>query len=64
MAFLAELWSLLWTRRQFWLLPILIVILCVAGLLLIASKSGVSLREPLVPMSSDHYRHDGAFSSR
>ena len=38
MRFLAEFWAFLRVRKKFWLLPVLLVMLCV-GLLLFAAQS-------------------------
>jgi hypothetical protein len=69
MGFLAELCSFLWTRKKFWLIPITLVILAVGGLLMMAGEStglssAIRVKEPLVPMTSGHYRHDAAFLTR
>jgi hypothetical protein len=69
MGFLAELCSFLWTRKKFWLIPITLVILAVGGLLMMAREStdvssGLRVKEPLVPMTNGHYRHDAALVTR
>jgi hypothetical protein len=69
MGFLAELCSFLWTRKRFWLIPITLVVVAVGGLLMMAREtagvsSGIRVKEPLVPMTSGHYRHDAAFLTR
>ena len=42
MSFLAELWAYMRTRKKFWLLPILIVLLVLGGLIVLAQGSAVA----------------------
>jgi len=42
MSFLAELWSFLKVRKQFWLLPILIVMVLLGGLIVLSHGSAVA----------------------
>ncbi len=42
MSFLKELWLYMGTRKKFWLLPILIVMLLLGGLLILAQGSAVA----------------------
>ena len=42
MSFLAELWDFLKTRKKFWLLPILIVMLILGGLIVLSQGSAVA----------------------
>ena len=42
MSFLAELWRFLRTRKKFWLLPILIMMVCLGGLLVLTQGSAVA----------------------
>lgn len=41
-SFLAEFWAFLRTRKKYWLLPIILVILILGGLLLLAQGSAVA----------------------
>lgn len=41
-SFLAEFWTFLRTRKKYWLLPIILVILIFGGLLLLAQGSAVA----------------------
>jgi hypothetical protein len=42
MSFLKELWLYMRSRKKFWLLPILIVMLLLGGLLILAQGSAVA----------------------
>ncbi len=42
MSFLAELWRFLRLRKKFWLLPILIMMVCLGGLLVLTQGSAVA----------------------
>jgi hypothetical protein len=42
MDFLAELWAFLRSRKKFWLLPIIVVMLVLGGLLVLAQGSAVA----------------------
>lgn len=42
MSFLIEFWAFLKTRKKFWLLPILIVMLVIGGLLIFAQGSAIA----------------------
>lgn len=42
MDFLVELWAFVRTRKKFWMLPILIVMLLIGGLLVLAQGSAVA----------------------
>jgi hypothetical protein len=42
MSFLHELWMYMRSRKKFWLLPILIVMLLLGGLLILAQGSAVA----------------------
>ena len=42
MAFLAELWDFLNTRKKFWLLPILIMMVVFGGLVVLSQGSAVA----------------------
>jgi hypothetical protein len=42
MAFLKELWAYMRTRKKFWLLPILVVMVMLGGLLFLAQGSAVA----------------------
>jgi hypothetical protein len=42
MSFLLELWSFLKTRKKFWLLPILIVMVLLGGLIVLSHGSAVA----------------------
>ena len=42
MSFLAELWSYMRTRKKYWLIPIMLVMLIVGGLLVLAQGSAVA----------------------
>jgi hypothetical protein len=42
MSFLNELWLYMRSRKKFWLLPILIVMLLLGGLLILAQGSAVA----------------------
>jgi len=42
MSFLAELWRFLRMRKKFWLLPILIMMVCLGGLLVLTQGSAVA----------------------
>ncbi len=42
MSFLKELWFYMRSRKKFWLLPILIVMLLLGGLLILAQGSAVA----------------------
>jgi hypothetical protein len=41
-AFVAELWDFLRTRKKFWLLPIVLMMVAFGGLLLLAQGSAVA----------------------
>jgi hypothetical protein len=41
-SFLIEFWAFLKTRKKFWLLPILIVMLVIGGLLIFAQGSAIA----------------------
>ncbi len=69
MAFIAELWSFLRVRKRFWLLPVVLVLMAIGGLLIAASGfPGVSfsggVKEPVGPLSKEHYRHERVLLSR
>jgi Family of unknown function (DUF5989) len=38
----AELWSFMRTRKKFWLLPILLMLLILGGLLILAQTSAIA----------------------
>jgi hypothetical protein len=42
MGFLAELWSFMWVRKKFWLVPLLIVMMVFGGLLWVIQGSAVA----------------------
>lgn len=42
MAFLAEFWEFLATRKKFWLLPILLITVLIGGLLVLAQGSVIA----------------------
>ena len=42
MSILAELWSFMRTRKKFWLLPILLMVLILGGLLILAQTSAIA----------------------
>ena len=42
MSFIVEFWSFLRSRKKFWLLPIIIVLLIFGGLLILAQGSAVA----------------------
>ncbi len=42
MSFLKELWLYMRSRKKFWLLPILVVMLLLGGLLILAQGSAVA----------------------
>ncbi len=42
MAFLAEFWGFLKTRKKFWLAPILITMLVLGGILVLAQGSAIA----------------------
>lgn len=42
MRFLSEFWAFLRVRKKFWLLPVLVVMLCVGALLLLAQSSALA----------------------
>ena len=42
MSFLAELWSYMRTRKKFWLLPIMVMMLVLGALLVLAQGSAVA----------------------
>jgi Family of unknown function (DUF5989) len=42
MSFIAELWAYMRTRKKFWLLPILVVMVILGGLLVLAQGSAVA----------------------
>ncbi len=42
MSFLVELWRFLQVRKKFWLLPILIMMVCLGGLLVLTQGSAVA----------------------
>ena len=42
MSFLAELWSYMRTRKKYWLVPIMLVMLVVGALLVLAQGSAVA----------------------
>jgi len=39
---LAELWSFMRTRKKFWLLPILLMVLILGGVLILAQTSAIA----------------------
>jgi hypothetical protein len=41
-SFLIEFWAFLKTRKKFWLLPILLVMLVIGGLLIFAQGSAIA----------------------
>jgi hypothetical protein len=42
MSFVVELWRFLKTRKKFWMLPIMLVVLVMGGLLLLAQGSAIA----------------------
>jgi hypothetical protein len=42
MAFLAELWSFMRTRKKYWLAPIVLLLLVFGGLIILAQGSAVA----------------------
>jgi hypothetical protein len=42
MSFIAELWAFMKTRKKFWLLPILIMVVILGGLLVLSQGSAVA----------------------
>lgn len=42
MAFLAELWAFLRTRKKFWLVPVLIMMVVFGGLIVLSQGSAVA----------------------
>jgi len=42
MSFLAELWRFIRTRRKYWLLPLIIVMLVLGGIFILAQGSAVA----------------------
>jgi len=42
MAFLIELWSFLKTRKKFWLLPVLVMMVVFGGLIVLSQGSAVA----------------------
>lgn len=42
MSFLVEFWSFLRTRKKYWLVPVLVVLLVFGGLLVLAKGSAVA----------------------
>ena len=42
MGFLAELWSYMKTRKKFWLLPLVLLLLAFGGLLVLAKGSALA----------------------
>jgi uncharacterized protein DUF5989 len=42
LSILAELWSFMRTRKKFWLLPILLMVLILGGLLILAQTSAIA----------------------
>ena len=42
MAFIAELWSFLRTRKKFWLLPVMVMMAVFGGLLVLTQGSAVA----------------------
>ncbi len=42
MSFVVELWRFLTTRKKFWMLPIVFVVLVMGGLLLLAQGSAIA----------------------
>lgn len=42
MSFLIEIWDFLKTRKKFWLLPILLVMIILGGLLVLAQGSAIA----------------------
>ncbi len=42
MAFLAELWAFLRTRKKYWLLPVLIMMVVFGGLIVLSQGSAVA----------------------
>lgn len=42
MSFFAELWAYMRTRKKFWLVPILLVMVALGGLLVLAQGSAVA----------------------
>lgn len=42
MSILAELWSFMRSRKKFWLVPILVMMILLGGLLILAQSSAVA----------------------
>jgi hypothetical protein len=42
MSFVSEFWSFLRTRKKFWLIPVLFVLLVVGGLIVLTSGTAVA----------------------
>jgi hypothetical protein len=42
MSFLAELWKFMRTRKKYWLLPVIIVMLVLGGIIVLAQGSAVA----------------------
>jgi len=42
MSFLAELWAFLCTRKKFWLLPVLIMMVIFGGLIVLSQGSAIA----------------------
>ena len=42
MSFLAEVWEFLWERKQFWLMPVFLLILVFGGLVVLTQGSAVA----------------------
>lgn len=42
MSFLAELWDFLKTRKKFWLLPVIVIMLIVGALVILAQGSAIA----------------------
>ena len=42
MSFLRELWAYMRTRKKFWLIPILLVMVILGGLIVLAQSSAVA----------------------
>lgn len=42
LSFLSELWQYMKHRKRYWILPVLVILLAVAGLILVASGSSLA----------------------
>ena len=42
MSFLKDFWAFLWTRKKYWLLPILLMMLALGALLVFAQGSAIA----------------------